>query len=96
MTEHQLDDADVDAVGEEPAGALVSKIVPAQVDAAQLLAIPGHPFSARLRLVVVGQELQRLPGRLDVGLILPRLGAEHECVGAEGGASLQDGGEATP
>jgi hypothetical protein len=34
VSEHQLDDANVDAVGEQPAGALVSQVVPAQVDAA--------------------------------------------------------------
>ena len=32
VSEHQLDDADVDAVPEEPAGALVAQVVPVQVD----------------------------------------------------------------
>lgn len=40
MAEHQLDDADVDAVGEEAAGAFVPKVMPAEIDRLELLAVP--------------------------------------------------------
>ena len=48
MPEHQLDGADVDAVGEEPARALVTQIVPVQVDLPELLPVPWPPFVARV------------------------------------------------
>jgi len=31
VSEHQLDDADVDAIRQEPAGALMAQVVPVQV-----------------------------------------------------------------
>jgi len=40
MAEHQLDDASIDAVGHEAAGAFVT-VVPMEVDLPQLLAVPG-------------------------------------------------------
>src|SRR5258705_9034577 len=40
VAEHQLNDADVDAVREQPAGALVPQVVPSQVDALHLLSVP--------------------------------------------------------
>jgi hypothetical protein len=44
VAEHQLNDADVDTVGQQSAGAFVSEIVPAQVDPLQLLTIPLGTF----------------------------------------------------
>ena len=39
MTEHQLDDADIDAVGQQSARAFVTQVVPVQVDLFEPLAI---------------------------------------------------------
>jgi hypothetical protein len=39
-TEHQLNDPDIDAVGEQPARAFVPQVVPAEVDPLELLTIP--------------------------------------------------------
>ena len=39
VTEHQLDNPDVDAVRQEAAGAFVTQIVPVQVDLPELLSI---------------------------------------------------------
>ncbi|MEX2270005.1 MAG: hypothetical protein WD690_00950 [Vicinamibacterales bacterium] len=49
MSEHQLNDPEVDAVGQQPAGAFVSEIVPSQIDALQLRTIPLGTLSARSR-----------------------------------------------
>ena len=76
VTEHELNDADVDAVSEQPAGAFVPQVVPTEVDPLKLLAIPRDASAARLRLVSVRQQLQGLPGRLDVWLIRSGLGSE--------------------
>ena len=43
VSEHQLNDADVHAVRQQPAGALVTQVVPVQVDLPQLLAIDPNP-----------------------------------------------------
>jgi hypothetical protein len=40
VAEHQLDDADVDAVGKQPTGTFVPQVVPAQIDALQMFAVP--------------------------------------------------------
>ena len=40
---HQLDDADVHTVGEEAAGAFLPKVMPAEIDPLDLLAVPGRP-----------------------------------------------------
>jgi len=37
MVEHQLDDADVDAIGEQPASAFMPQVVPAEIDPLELL-----------------------------------------------------------
>jgi hypothetical protein len=39
VSEHQLDRTDVDAVGQEPAGAFVAEVMPMQVDLPQLAPI---------------------------------------------------------
>jgi hypothetical protein len=49
VAEHQLDDSDVDAVGQQPAGAFVPEVVPAKIDPLELLAIPRSTFSRRSR-----------------------------------------------
>lgn len=51
VPEHKLDDSDVHAVGQQPARALVSQAVPAQIDAAQLFLVL---FGARLKRGLVG------------------------------------------
>jgi hypothetical protein len=61
VPQHQLDDADVDAVGEQPAGAFLPQVVPAEIDPLELLSGPCGAFAARLRLVAVREQLQGLP-----------------------------------
>ncbi|HYE88666.1 MAG TPA: hypothetical protein VEA16_20030 [Vicinamibacterales bacterium] len=39
MTEHQLNDADIDSVSQQPARALVTQVVPVQIDLFELLSI---------------------------------------------------------
>ena len=39
MTKHQLNGADIDAVGQEPASAFVTEVVPVQIDLPQLLPV---------------------------------------------------------
>ena len=56
MTEHQLDDPDIDAVGQQPAGAFVPEVVPAEIDVPELLAIPGGAVPRRPRLDAVRQQ----------------------------------------
>jgi hypothetical protein len=43
VTQHQLNRTDVDAVGQEAAGAFVPQVVPVQVDLAELLPITIGP-----------------------------------------------------
>ena len=50
MSEHQLNDADVDAVREQATGALVAQVVPAKIDLLELFAIPLRSLSSRLRI----------------------------------------------
>ena len=40
MSEHQLNDPDVDTVREQPARAFVAQVVPAEIDPLKLLAVP--------------------------------------------------------
>jgi hypothetical protein len=39
VSEHQLDDADVDAVRQEPAGTLVPQVVPVEIDPRERVSI---------------------------------------------------------
>ena len=48
VSEHQLDDADVHAVGEQATGAFVPQVVPAQVDALELFTVPDGARAAGL------------------------------------------------
>jgi hypothetical protein len=68
VPEHQLDDADVDAVGQQPARAFVPQVVPAQVDALELFAVPRGARAAGPWLVAERQQFERLPRGLDVRL----------------------------
>ena len=70
MAEHQLDDPDVDAVGQQAARAFVPQVVPAKIDPLELLAIPFGAFPRRPRFDAVRKEPQRFPGRLQFGLVL--------------------------
>jgi hypothetical protein len=55
VAEHQLDDADVHAVGQEPAGAFVPKVMPAEIDLFELLAVPRRALPAGPWLDAVSQ-----------------------------------------
>ena len=44
VAEHQLDDADVDAAGEQSRGAFVAQVVPVEIDLSELLAVPEDAF----------------------------------------------------
>jgi hypothetical protein len=53
MPEHQLNDADVHAVGEQPTRALVAQLVPAKIDLLELFAIPLRSLPSGLRIDAV-------------------------------------------
>jgi hypothetical protein len=55
-----LDRPEIDAVGEEPAGALVAQIVPVQVDLPELLAIDTCTRLCARRVVPVGEQQENL------------------------------------
>ena len=55
MAEHQLDDANVDAVGQQSARAFVPEVMPAEIDPLKLFTIPRGTFPRRSRLDAVGQ-----------------------------------------
>jgi hypothetical protein len=55
VAEHQLDDADVDAIRKQPACAFVPEVVPAEVDPLELLTIPRGAFPCWSRLDAVRQ-----------------------------------------
>ena len=61
VAEHQLNDADVDAVGMQPAGAFVPQVVPAEIDPLELLTIPGGTLSRRSRFDVVREIAEAFP-----------------------------------
>jgi hypothetical protein len=50
VSEHQLNDPDIDAVREQPTRALVAQVVPAEVDLLELFSIPLRSFPSRLRI----------------------------------------------
>src|SRR5207248_2326757 len=56
VPEHQLDDADVDAVRQQPTSAFVPQVVPSEIDAPQLLRVPLHALLSRLRCDAVRQQ----------------------------------------
>jgi hypothetical protein len=58
MAEHQLDRADVHVLREEATRALVTQVVPVQVDLPQLGAIDACARLRALRLVTVGDQEQ--------------------------------------
>ena len=72
VTEHQLDDADVDAVRQEAAGALVPQIVPVQVELPQLLAVDPSSRPGAFCLVPVRDQEERFPGGLEAVLEVTR------------------------
>jgi hypothetical protein len=53
VSEHQLNDSNVDTVREQSTSALVTQIVPAEIDSVELLAISLRSLSGWLRLDVV-------------------------------------------
>ena len=77
MAQHQLDDADVDAIREEPTRALVPEVVPVQIDFADLFAVPFRSLPSWPRFDAMREQSERLPGRLDVRLIRSVRAAEH-------------------
>ena len=64
VAEHQLDRADVHSIAQEPTGALVTEVVPVQVDLPELLPIYARTVFRAFRVVAVGDEEQRLPSGL--------------------------------
>jgi hypothetical protein len=73
VAEHQLDRTDVDAVGQKPASALVTQVMPVEVDLRELLAIDASAGFRSFRVVAVRDEQQKLPSGLEaVHLPLPR------------------------
>jgi hypothetical protein len=56
MSEHQLNGADVDAVGQEPTGAFVPEIVPMKVDLPQLGPIDASTGLGAFGVVAVRQQ----------------------------------------
>jgi hypothetical protein len=53
VSEHQLNDPDVDAIGQQPARAFVTQVVPAEVDPFELLSIPLRSLPSGLWLDAV-------------------------------------------
>jgi hypothetical protein len=68
VSEHQLNDPDVDDPPQEAACALLTQVVSGQADSMQLGAVDASVLFRPLRVVPVGDEQQGLPG----GLKLPR------------------------
>jgi hypothetical protein len=62
VSEHQLDDPDVHAIGQEATRAFVPQVVPSQIDLSQLLLVLLDALGSALQRVAVGEELQRFPG----------------------------------
>jgi hypothetical protein len=91
MAEHQLNDPDVHAVGQEATGTLVPEVMPSEIDAPQSLLVPLDTLLARLWLEAVGKELQRFPRRLNRRLVGAAGAAEDVGVSTESRAPLQDG-----
>jgi hypothetical protein len=73
MAEHQLNRPDVHVLCQEATRALVTEVVPVQVDLPQFGAVDARTGFRALRLVPVGDQKQRLPGRLEVGHELDQL-----------------------
>jgi hypothetical protein len=69
---HQLDHANVHAIGEEAAGPFVPKIMPAEIDPPELLTIPGGAFPRGSRHDAVSEQSKGFPGRLEFGLVRAR------------------------
>ena len=84
MAEHELDDPDVDTVGQQPACAFMPQVVTAEIDPLELLAISRGAFATGPRLVAVREQLQRFPGGLDVRLVGSRRRPEDECIRSKG------------
>ena len=61
MSEHQLDDPDVNAVREKPARAFMTQVVPVQVDLPQLLALDSSSGPGAFRFVAVRDQQERFP-----------------------------------
>jgi hypothetical protein len=53
VSQHQLNDPDVDAVRQQAARAFVTQVVPAQIDALELFSIPLCSLPSRLRIDAV-------------------------------------------
>jgi hypothetical protein len=75
VAEHQLNDADVDAVGMQPAGAFVPEVVPAEIDPLELFTIPGGTLPRRSRFDAVTAAFVSVPAGervLEVKAFRPR------------------------
>jgi hypothetical protein len=80
MPDDQLNRADVDAVGQEPASALVTQIVPLQVDLPQLLSIDASALLRSREVVTI------CPRRSDSQAVrndsLESRNPQEQCIGA--------------
>src|SRR6266516_1333897 len=90
MAEHQLNDPDVDAVRVQPAGPLVSEVVPPEVDALQLLPVPFLALLFGPWLDAVGEHLKCFPGRLNRRLVLAVHAPEDERVRSQSRPTFED------
>jgi hypothetical protein len=70
VPQHELDNPNVNTIGEQSAGAFMSQIVPPEIDFVQPLSVPSLAISAAAGLEAVRQQAKCLPSRLTVGLIL--------------------------
>jgi hypothetical protein len=61
VTEHQLDRADVHSIAQEPTGALVTEVVPVQIDLPEFLAIDASTVFRAFRVVAVRDKKQGTP-----------------------------------
>jgi hypothetical protein len=61
VSEHQLNDPNVHAVGEKTTRAFVPQVVPSQIVLPHVLLVLLDAFGSGLQGVAVGEELQRLP-----------------------------------
>jgi hypothetical protein len=65
VAEHQLDRADVHSIAQEPTGALVTEVVPVQVDLTESLMIEANTGSNSLEHIIRMNLLPRTPKRRD-------------------------------
>ena len=66
VTQHQLDDADIHAIPQQTAGALMTQIMRVQIDLPKLGAVHASTGLRALPVVTVREQQQGFPCRLEV------------------------------